>query len=677
MMGKNLNEQNSKDLGLVPRMCKDLFERIDENLQKSNSNQYSIEVSYMEIYCERVRDLLNPKSHSNLRIREHPSCGPYVEDLKQIAVQSYDDIMQLMDQGNKSRTVAATNMNETSSRSHAVFTLIFTQRIEVNGQVTEKMSKISLVDLAGSERAVATGAQGDRLKEGSNINKSLTTLRNVISGLAKGKDFIPYRDSHLTWLLKENLGGNSKTAMIANLSPACVNYDETLSTLKYANSAKEIVCKAKVNEDANVKLIRELKEEIQMLRKLLDTEGICIEDADSKKPENNLVRRAKLNSMGSKESNQVIADKIEQTEKLMSQLTETWEEKVKKSKELKEERDTMLKEMGLFEQHEFGVFTPKGTPTLVNLNEDALMNECLIYYLKPGFVRIGRAEAEVPQDIQLDGTNILKEHCIFENRENKVTLIPCKGAQCYVNGMLITEPTLLRTGCRVILGKHHVFRFQNPFEARSIHASSAKKEGKEEPTVVDWNFAQAELQEKQGIDLKQEMESKFIELEEKCRKEKEEARRYFDEQEKMYKETIKNLYEQLQQSMSMSMQASRDTFENFKQPLANHIEMLNKNRLQDYYFEDLKNDREIQLCKKVVAKWKTHQFTSLRDDLWGEWLFLVFLIMSELLDLLVTFDLLLFRNRQRNLPERVQRTIERDEKEGPISVYFNTEHPEQ
>ena len=475
-----------------------------------------------------------------------------------------------------------------------------------------------MVDLAGSERAVATGAQGPRLKEGSNINKSLTTLRNVISGLAKGKDFIQYRDSHLTWLLKENLGGNSKTAMIANLSPACVNYEETLSTLKYANSAKEIVCKAKVNEDANVKLIRELKEEIQMLRKLLDTEGICIEEQDGKKPENSLVKRAKLNSMGSKESNQMIADKIEQTEKLMNQLNETWEEKRKKSEQLKKDRKEIMEEIGVV-THEFGVFSPKTTPSLVNLNEDALMNECLIYYLKIGNTRIGRAEADIPQDIQLSGSNILKEHCIFRNSNNhKVTLEPCKDAQCYVNGLLIKEEVELRTGCRVILGKHHVFRFQNPQEARSIHASSAKKEAKEEQTVVDWNFAQLELQEKQGIDLKQEMESKFIELAEKCRKEKEEAQQFFDEQEKMYKETIKNLYEQLQQSISM--QASRDALESsIKQPLANHIEMLNKNKFPDYIFEDLKNDREIQLCKKVVAKWKSHQFTSLRDDLWGNY----------------------------------------------------------
>lgn len=115
MMGKNLNE-TSEDLGLVPRMCKDLFGRISENTAKPNSNcMYSIEISYMEIYCERVRDLLNPKSHNNnLRIREHPSCGPYVEDLSKIAVTSYKEIMELMDEGNKSRTVAATNMNETS-----------------------------------------------------------------------------------------------------------------------------------------------------------------------------------------------------------------------------------------------------------------------------------------------------------------------------------------------------------------------------------------------------------------------------------------------------------------------------------------------------------------------------------------------------------------------------------
>lgn len=182
--GKSYTMMGSRDEeGIIPRICRNLFTSMTDV-----NTIYSIEVSYMEIYCEKVRDLLNPNANSSsLRVREHPLLGPYVEDLSKLAVTSYDDIRQLMDEGNKSRTVAATNMNETSSRSHAVFTLIFTQRKvdQLTGLDTEKVSKISLVDLAGSERADSTGAQGVRLKEGANINKSLTTLGKVISGLAE------------------------------------------------------------------------------------------------------------------------------------------------------------------------------------------------------------------------------------------------------------------------------------------------------------------------------------------------------------------------------------------------------------------------------------------------------------------------------------------------------------
>lgn len=149
----------------------------------------------MEIYCERVRDLLNPQNkNANLKVREHPLLGPYVEDLSKLAVTSYEDILELMDEGNKARTVAATNMNETSSRSHAVFTIIFTQqRLDsLTNLVAEKVSKISLVDLAGSERADSTGAKGVRLKEGANINKSLTTLGKVISALAEAVTLLSF-----------------------------------------------------------------------------------------------------------------------------------------------------------------------------------------------------------------------------------------------------------------------------------------------------------------------------------------------------------------------------------------------------------------------------------------------------------------------------------------------------
>uniref|UniRef100_A0A673LL64 Kinesin-like protein n=1 Tax=Sinocyclocheilus rhinocerous TaxID=307959 RepID=A0A673LL64_9TELE len=277
MMGK----QDPGQQGIIPQMCEDLFRQTADNTDPDLS--FSVEVSYMEIYCERVRDLLNPKSRGALRVREHPIMGPYVEDLSKMAVTNYSDIADLMDTGNKARTVAATNMNETSSRSHAVFTILFTQRRHDNmtSLDTEKVSKISLVDLAGSERADSSGAKGMRLKEGANINKSLTTLGKVISALAdmhgtkkRRSDFIPYRDSVLTWLLRENLGGNSRTAMIAALSPADINYEEILSTLRYADRAKQIKCNAVINEDPNARLVRELKEEVNRLKELLLSQGL-------------------------------------------------------------------------------------------------------------------------------------------------------------------------------------------------------------------------------------------------------------------------------------------------------------------------------------------------------------------------------------------------------------------
>ncbi len=161
-----------KEAGVIPKICQDMFERIGE-LQKDKNLRCTVEVSYLEIYNERVRDLLNPSTKGNLKVREHPSTGPYVEDLAKLVVSSFNEIEHLMDEGNKARTVAATNMNETSSRSHAVFTLTLTQKrkdVETNMSM-EKVAKISLVDLAGSERANSTGATGARLKEGAEINR--------------------------------------------------------------------------------------------------------------------------------------------------------------------------------------------------------------------------------------------------------------------------------------------------------------------------------------------------------------------------------------------------------------------------------------------------------------------------------------------------------------------------
>lgn len=234
-----MGSQDSK--GIIPRLCDELFYSISN--KQTQDLSYKVEVSYMEIYNEKVHDLLDPKPNKqSLRVREHTSLGPYVDGLSQLAVTSFEDVDNLMTEGNKSRTVAATNMNAESSRSHAVFSVVLTQTIydRQSGVTGEKVSRMSLVDLAGSERAVKTGAVGDRLKEGSNINKSLTTLGLVISkladassGKARNDKFVPYRDSVLTWLLKDNLGGNSRTVMVATISPAADNFEETLSTLRY------------------------------------------------------------------------------------------------------------------------------------------------------------------------------------------------------------------------------------------------------------------------------------------------------------------------------------------------------------------------------------------------------------------------------------------------------------
>ncbi|XP_037953286.1 kinesin-like protein unc-104 isoform X11 [Teleopsis dalmanni] len=629
MMGKQEEHQE----GIIPMICKDLFNRIHDT--ETDELKYSVEVSYMEIYCERVRDLLNPKNKGNLRVREHPLLGPYVEDLSKLAVTDYQDIHDLIDEGNKARTVAATNMNETSSRSHAVFTIFFTQRRHdtMTDLTTEKVSKISLVDLAGSERADSTGAKGTRLKEGANINKSLTTLGKVISALAeiaskqkksKKADFIPYRDSVLTWLLRENLGGNSKTAMIAAISPADINYDETLSTLRYADRAKQIVCKAVVNEDANAKLIRELKEEIQKLRDLLKAEGIEVQEEDE--INNKVIGNSGNMKSPSKTRNrngstaEMAVDQLQASEKLIAELNETWEEKLKRTEEIRLQREAVFAEMGVAVKEDgitVGVFSPKKTPHLVNLNEDPNLSECLLYYIKDGITRLGTHEANVPQDIQLSGSHILKEHCTFESRNSVVTLIPHKDALVYLNGRKLVDPEVLKTGSRVILGKNHVFRFTNPDQARELRekiTDNAENENEKCDTQqVDWNFAQCELLEKQGIDLKAEMKKRLDVLEEQYKREKLQADQEFEEQRKSYEARIDALQKQVEeQSMTMSMYSSYSP-EDFHQE-----EDIFTNPL----YESCWTAREAGLAAWAFRKWRYHQFTSLRDDLWGNAIFL-------------------------------------------------------
>lgn len=479
------------EAGVIPKICQDMFERIGD-LQQDKNLRCTVEVSYLEIYNERVRDLLNPSTKGNLKVREHPSTGPYVEDLAKLVVSSFNEIEHLMDEGNKARTVAATNMNETSSRSHAVFTLTLTQKrhdVETN-MAMEKAAKISLVDLAGSERANSTGATGARLKEGAEINRSLSTLGRVIAALAdlsdpkkkkggKGANQVPYRDSVLTWLLKDSLGGNSMTAMIAAISPADINFDETLSTLRYADSAKRIKNHAVVNEDANARMIRELKEELATLRgKLTGGGGGSTEEvyAEGTPLEKQIVSIVTSDGTVKKVSKAEIAEQLNQSEKLYSDLNQTWEEKLQKTEEIHKERESALEELGISIEKGFvGLHTPKKMPHLVNLSDDPLLAECLVYNLKPGTTTVGNVDTNAANssEIRLNGSRILHEHCTFENVDNVVTIVPKEDAAVMVNGKRIDEPKRLRSGYRVILGDFHIFRFNHPMEARAERAETS------------------------------------------------------------------------------------------------------------------------------------------------------------------------------------------------------------
>ncbi|KAJ0056298.1 hypothetical protein NL108_004575 [Boleophthalmus pectinirostris] len=377
--GKSYTMMGSGDQpGLIPRLCSALFDRTQKE-QREQEN-FTVEVSYMEIYNEKVRDLLDPKGgRQTLKVREHKVLGPYVDGLSRLAVASYKDIESLMSEGNKSRTVAATNMNEESSRSHAVFNIILTH-----------------------------------------------TLKDLQSG--------------------DCLGGNSRTAMVATISPAADNYEETLSTLRYADRAKNIVNHAVVNEDPNARIIRELREEVEKLR----------------------VQLTQAESMKAPE----LKDRLEESEKLIQEMTVTWEEKLRKTEEIAQERQKQLESLGISLQSS-GIKVGDDKSFLVNLNADPALNELLVYYLKE-HTKVGSADS---QDIQLCGMGIQAEHCVIDiTSEAAVILTPYRNARTCVNGSPVSSALQLHHGDRILWGNNHFFRINLP-KKRTRSADDEEGEG--------------------------------------------------------------------------------------------------------------------------------------------------------------------------------------------------------
>ncbi|NXH35808.1 KIF14 protein, partial [Myiagra hebetior] len=523
-----------EDRGIIPRLCEDLFNQIAQ--MDKEQVLYHLEMSFYEVYNEKIHDLLvfkaeNGQKKQQLRVREHPVLGPYVEGLTVNVVRSYSDIQSWLELGNKQRATAATVMNDKSSRSHSVFTLVMTQtKVEfVNEEQCDRRltSHINLIDLAGSECCTKAQTTGERLKEGVSINKSLLTLGRVISALSKQsqngkKMFIPYRESVLTWLLKESLGGNSQTTMIATVSPAASSTEETLSTLRYAKQACSIINIAKVNEDVNVKLIRELKAEIE---KLKAAQKIAL-NTDREKYRRYLQEITSLRV------------ELHQQERNMAEMQRAWKEKLEQAEKRKLEDIKELQKAGIafkMDNH---------LPNLVNLNEDPQLSEVLLYMIKEGETTVGRCTPNSKHDIQLSGVLIADDHCVIKNTAGKVSIIPLRDAKTYVNGKCILDPTALHHGDRVILGGDHYFRFNHPAEVQKVKIPSCGTTCLHD-SPKDFEFAKNELLIAQRAQLESEIEEARLKAKEEMMQSvqiaKEMVQQELTSQKEAYESKIKSL----------------------------------------------------------------------------------------------------------------------------------------
>ena len=504
--------------GIVPISCEEIFTRIENNTD--NTKEFEVEVSMLEIYNEKVQDLLippNKRNPSGLKIRESKTLGVFVDGLSEHPVGSYKQISDKMEEGYENRTIGSTNMNATSSRAHTIVTIKFKQVTKVGNDNTVKVSNIHLVDLAGSERAGSTGATGERLKEGCNINKSLLVLGNVINALAdkamgKKKDVLPpYRDSALTRILQNALGGNSKTVMICALSPASMNYEETLSTLRYADRAKKIQNKAVINEDPKDKTLRLLKEENNELKKQLEELskklmlGGPIEEEDKK---------AFIELQEQFKANESIADNM--TKSFKDRL-----EEAKKNDAMNANRRVDITK-----------------PHLVVLNQDPQLSHKLKYPLTTLPFHVGRKLANPPPDIVLFGIGIKMNHAVFEKGKNEgeIVLKPSEAGamdKIIVNGYKLEsmDGVVLNNKDKIIFGTNSIMVFFTQSDGKDLYEFDWESVLEEYETIAD-----------EDDELDQIMKcGEMGKMEEKFNQEKEEIEKKFKAQIEEYQNKLNQM----------------------------------------------------------------------------------------------------------------------------------------
>jgi kinesin family protein 13 len=622
--------------GIVPISSEEIFTRIDAN--KDTSVSFEVSVSMIEIYNEKIQDLLidpNDRVKGGLKVRESKTLGVYVEGLTTYNIKSYAEIAAKMDEGSRNRSIGATEMNAHSSRAHTIIMINFMQKKTTpEGRTTEKISVINLVDLAGSEKASKTGAQGDRLKEGCSINKSLTVLGIVIStlaekagGKAKGK-VVPFRDSALTRILQNALGGNSKTLMICAVSPASNNYEETLSTLRYADQAKKIKCNAVINESETDKIIRELKEENERFKKHLmelAKKGLMPKDFDIsallgsydgetnkelEEEDERALEEIKENQSSTQPSTQGSAPLDEETvkhnEELKNKLAQT-EEQLRAHMMMMEEYERTFKEgikekkNPLTEKEKFDV----NFPHLSNVNEDPMLTGKVIHSFKDQpVIKVGRKNCVGPNDIKLSAMGILPEHAILEIETEEgeeggaVYLSPASEdvkTGLYLNGERVEQKERLYHLDRIIFGTSTIFLFKD-------YPNAEFKRTELEERDIDLEFCQTEMSQKtqQVDDLVKNVEEDFVQA-----AKVEETERQLKEQEEaitQYKMKLENI-EMDSQRIEKEIEFKQMQADFEKKKLERDIEVeRHKQMLKEKQLNENKIEKEKKLLDQNLAR---------------------------------------------------------------------------
>lgn len=586
-----------KSQGLISWICENLFKRAS---CYDDDTSFRAEISFLEIHKEFVKDLLGRRRNwqDSLRVREHRELGVYIDKLTKHIVTDVSELFGLIDKGKKNRSVCSRASDSFSSSSHTIFTIRFTQARLEDDLPCEMVSMIQLVDLAGSKSIHNECADSCST---SDVDKSLMTLERVMSTLAsRGLDSatsnatVPYQDSALTWILKDCFGGNCRTVMLAAVSPSASCHNETLNTLRFANQAKNIINTPKVNEDENVKLIKELKFEIQSLKKKLKSGNV---------PNTLEVDKAER--------------KLQENEDLMKRLTGIWEDKWSKTQKLIEERALAVTELGSalkFETDE---------PHFVSLGGGRLSIGVTLCPIKRGKTVIGVSTDTCKPDIQLRGKGIEPEHCTAEYNGDAVVLYP-KAALCSVDGIPISEPTRLPQGCMICLGKSNYFRFNHPREAKKIKESNP---GNRFSIVPDQYFPDVELaieqykkdkQERERLQKENErllsLEHEYKEAVERIEFEKtqlEEERRQLHEMEQQHKEAVDSFEEEIAVQIK-ELERQREELRHFEEEKEKLM------MLQEKYEENVKKQEQERSNNEKRRQEEYERLKAMKAKLEGE-----------------------------------------------------------